>query len=214
MTAEDSQENGSRADGRSGNLPGDAAGQQQIEATGQQTQGRAANDAAGIAQAHGNNVNGVAGGNLRQGRCSGHAVQGVAGHGHAEGNQQKRTTRQGRVHDVVTQAAEQALDHQDCKHGAKHRHIHRHFSRQGQGKQQTGNHRAGIPQGVAPLGCKIKQVFGNHRRRDGNQHHKSGVPAVRPHAQNSRGQQRHQHIPHHSLCGKAAAVMGGAGKMQ
>ena len=208
MAAENRQEQPGRTDHRHGDLPGNAAGEQQIDAAGNQRDGGGADDTAGEAGEQRQQIHRFPRCQFGKGGGGGNAVNAVYRHQAAEGNQQEAAACQGRVHNVVAQAAEEALDHQDREHGAKHRDVYRHLSRQGQGQQQARDHSGAIVHRVFPVGCQVKQVFRHHGAAHAQGNHQERGEAVDPNAHNGGGEQGDQHIGHDTLCGQRAAHMG------
>ena len=207
MTAEDHQEQPGSTDHGGGDLPGNAAGEQQIDAAGNQGQGGGADDAAGRAGEDGHQVHGLSRGQLSQRGSGRDTVHRVDSHQAAEGDQQEAPSGKSRVHDVVAQAAEEALDHQNGKHGTKDRDINRHLGRQGQGQQQARHQGRAIPNGGLPLGDLIEEVFRQHRRAHRQGDDQEGGEAMDPHADDGGRQQGHQHIGHDAPGGQRTAHM-------
>ena len=213
MPAENHQEQPGGGDHGGGNLPGNAAPEQQIDAAQKQGQRGGADNAAGVAQQNGQQLGGLALGQQRQRGCRGHAVHGVDRHHAAEGDQQEAAARQSGVHNVVAQTAEEALDHQNGKYGAQHRQVQGHFGGQGQGQQQTRYHGAAVIDGLLPLGDHIEQVLRRHGAGHGQGNDQERLEAMEQHAQNGRGQQGDEHIGHDHLRGQLAADVGAGGNI-
>ena len=209
MAAENRQEQPGGTDHGHGNLPGNAAGEQQVNAAGDQRDGGGADDTAGEARKQRQQIHRFSRGQLGKGGGGGNTVYAVNRHQAAKGDQQEAAACQGRVHNVVAQAAEEALDHQDCEHGAKNRDVYRHLGRQGQGQQQAGDHSGAIIHRVFPVGCQVKQIFRHHGAAHAQGNHQECGEAVDPNAHNGGGEQGDQHIGHNALCGQRAAHMGG-----
>ena len=152
--------------------------------------------AAGKAQEHLENADGPAFVQGSQRGRSGNAVIGIIDHGGAEGDQQEYTAGQGRVHEVLTQSAEEALGEEDREQRARERDIKRYRRRQAQGQQKAGDHCGQIPEGIGAVRNIIKHKLCSAGCYDAHQDDQQSVQAEMEHAEDRRRKQGKHYIVH------------------
>ena len=139
-------------------------------------------------------------------------------HGRREGDQQKASGRQRRIHEILSQTAEQHLHHQNRKYPAQRRHPQRHGHGKVQRQQQPRHHCGQIHDGHALQKASLipshlpliypKQEFRQHRAGNGHQNHRQRPWAEIVDAESGSRHQGNDDCQHQPVGGHSGTNMG------
>ena len=148
-------------------------------------------------------------GDERQGGGSGDCVrEDPVGHAARESQEQHHTTDNGRVGEVLAQAAEKLLDHDDGHQAAKDRLPQGNGDRQVHGQDQTGDGCGAVADGDGLFGALLIQKLKQNTGSDTYGADQQGASAKDDTRRNEGGTECDQNISHNGLRGSGGANMG------
>ena len=139
-----------------------------------------------------------------QGSCAGHDV-GILGehrgsHGAAEGQQQEDSRGDGRVSEVLTDTAEQAL-YDDYREDSADGSLPQGDSRRNiQCEKQTGDSGGKIPDSLFLAADNVEHEFGSHSGDNAGEDNEQAAYSENDDRSNSRRHKRDQHVKHDGAC--------------
>ena len=125
----------------------------------------------------------------------------VVCHDLTERNQQESSSGKSRVHEVLSEPAEETLRDQNTERRTENRNVKRTLRRKAECQEKTCDNCGTVPQSVRPLCDEVKQILRQHRRCNTRNNHKRRMQSEMPDTEHS-DRNKTDHNIHHNAAGR------------